>query len=403
MNYIFISPNYPECYQNFCDRLKKQGINVLGIGDCPYDELSPMLKEALTEYYKVDTLTDYTQVYKAVAYFAFHYGKIDWIESLNEFWLEQDARLRADFNVNTGVKGDDIDRYVHKSLMHQMYIDAMIPTAPQITVTDIRKAKQFIKKVGYPVVVKPERGVGASGTWKIRNEKELKAFFAELPEITYVMEQFLSGRISAFNAIYDENGEIVFEQFMDCDPIMDVVADGTDISYYTIPKVPMNVHLLGKKIIKELGAKSGMAHIEFIHLDQDYPGIGKKGDFSVLEHNMRAPGGYTLDMMNYCGSCDVYDLYARMVTGENVKKLVSKDTYFCVYAARKEQFSYTRKHEEVVAKYENNLVGHHMMPKSDWEAMGQYMYMAKFKTKKECEQFIKNVLGKENGTASAIA
>ena len=31
MNFIFISPNFPKSYWNFCDRLKKRGVNVLVI------------------------------------------------------------------------------------------------------------------------------------------------------------------------------------------------------------------------------------------------------------------------------------------------------------------------------------------------------------------------------------
>ena len=93
MNFVFISPNFPRTYWNFCDRLKKNGVTVLGVGDCAYEGLEPPLREALTEYYRVDTLEDYDQVFRAVAYFSFKYGKIDWLESNNEYWLEQDARL----------------------------------------------------------------------------------------------------------------------------------------------------------------------------------------------------------------------------------------------------------------------------------------------------------------------
>ena len=108
MNFIFISPNFPHTYWQFCDRLRRNGINVLGIGDCPYDDLEPALKGALTEYYRVSSLEDYDQVYRAVAFFAFRYGRIDWIESMNEYWLEQDARLRTDFNIHTGIREDRI-------------------------------------------------------------------------------------------------------------------------------------------------------------------------------------------------------------------------------------------------------------------------------------------------------
>ena len=71
MNFVFVSPHFPHTYWQFCDRLKKNGLNVLGIGDAPYDSLEAPLKAALTEYYRVDSLEDYSQVYRAVAFFAF--------------------------------------------------------------------------------------------------------------------------------------------------------------------------------------------------------------------------------------------------------------------------------------------------------------------------------------------
>ena len=33
MNFVFISPAFPKNYYNFCDRLLRNGFNVLGIGD----------------------------------------------------------------------------------------------------------------------------------------------------------------------------------------------------------------------------------------------------------------------------------------------------------------------------------------------------------------------------------
>ena len=92
-NFIFISPNFPTNYWQFCRELKNDGMNVLGIGDQPYDELKPELKDSLNEYYKVGSLENYDEVYRAVAFFTFKYGRIDWLESNNEYWLERDAAL----------------------------------------------------------------------------------------------------------------------------------------------------------------------------------------------------------------------------------------------------------------------------------------------------------------------
>ena len=61
MNFVFLSPNFPDSYRWFCIRLRENGVNVLGVGDAPYDALHPDLKAALTEYYAVGSLEDYQE------------------------------------------------------------------------------------------------------------------------------------------------------------------------------------------------------------------------------------------------------------------------------------------------------------------------------------------------------
>jgi len=41
----------------------------------------------------VGDMEDYDQLHRAVAYFTHKYGRIHFIESLNEHWLESEARL----------------------------------------------------------------------------------------------------------------------------------------------------------------------------------------------------------------------------------------------------------------------------------------------------------------------
>ena len=161
MNFIFIAPNFPENYRHFCDRLHRNGVTVLGIGDAPYDSLSDTVKNALTEYYKVDSLEDYSQVYRAVAFLAFRYGRIGWIESNNEYWLELDAKLRRDFNVTTGVMPDELALWKSKAAMKPVYRSAGIPSARQHHVSTIEAARGFLDEIGgYPVFAKPNVGVG---------------------------------------------------------------------------------------------------------------------------------------------------------------------------------------------------------------------------------------------------
>ena len=67
MNFVFVSPHFPHTYWQFCDRLRRNGINVLGIGDAPYDGLEAPLKAALTEYYRVDSLEGLWPICSAIS------------------------------------------------------------------------------------------------------------------------------------------------------------------------------------------------------------------------------------------------------------------------------------------------------------------------------------------------
>ena len=87
MNVVFLSPHFPPHYFRFCWSLKAAGANVLGIGDEPYDNLSQEVRAALTEYYRIDDMHDYDALVRACGYFTHRYGKIDRLDSLNEYWL----------------------------------------------------------------------------------------------------------------------------------------------------------------------------------------------------------------------------------------------------------------------------------------------------------------------------
>ena len=393
MNFVFISPNFPHTYWQFCDRLRRRGVNVLGIGDAPYEGLEPPLKSALTEYYRVSSLEDYDQVYRAVAFFAFKYGRIDWIESMNEYWLEQDAKLRTDFNVSTGIQADRIGFIKEKSLMKQLYLKAQIPTARQHAVTTREAGKAFVDQLGYPVIVKPDIGVGATNTWKLENEGDLNAFYDQLPKVPYVMEEFIQGDICSYDAIVDSRCEPLFESMTVWPPVMDIVNRDLDLMYYTCPEVPEGLRELGRRTVRAFQVDRRFVHLEFFRLTQARKGLGDVGDFVALEVNMRPAGGYTPDMMDFAHSTDVYQIYADMVAFDRRSLPESGEHCYCVYASRKDGHTYTRTHQEIMASYGGDMVMQEEMPPMNWPQMGRYMYTAKLRTFEEVQEFIQYIHG----------
>ena len=339
MNFIFISPNFPHTYWNFCDRLKRNGVNVLGIGDCPYDDLDPQLKACLTEYYKVGNMESYDEMYRAVAFLSFKHGKIDWIESNQEYWLEQDAQLREDFNITTGVQPDELSMWKSKSPMKPFYKEAGIPTARNHKVTDIEAARGFLDEIGgFPVIVKPDIGVGAADTWKLESEEDLVWFYDNLPDHPYVMEEFVYGNIYSYDAICNAEGEVLFESSNWFPPsIADMVNKGLDLAYYTTDFVPEQLRKYGRAALKAFKVKSRFVHFEFFRLTQARKNLGEVGDFVGLEVNMRPAGGYTPDMMDFAHNTDVYEIWAEMVA-YNERRLpdIGGDRY-CAFASRRDQ------------------------------------------------------------------
>ena len=384
-NFIFISPNFPLTYWRFCKELKNNGLRVLGIGDCPYNELTQEQRNSMHEYYKVSSLENYDEVFRAVAFFTFKYGKIDWLESNNEYWLERDAKLRTEFHITSGFQEEDMVRTRYKSGMKAFYAKAGIPTARYHLVKDYEPAKEFANKVGYPVVVKPDNGVGANATYKLKTDADLEFFFATKDNsIGFIMEEFVNGEVRTYDAIIDSNGEPVFESGnVTCDSLMDVVNEAKDSIFYIVKELPETMKQLGRRTVKAFGVKSRFVHFEYFVLKADQEGLGKKGDIFGLEVNMRPPGGYAPELANFANSVDVYKIWADMIAYDSTLVPMNGQHYFCGFCGRRDGKNYKMNHEDIMREYGHKMKLAARTPVALSGAMADMMYVANYDTEEE--------------------
>lgn len=391
-NFIFISPNFPTNYWKFCRELKDNGLRVLGIGDQPYDELSNELKDSLHEYYKVSSLENYDEVYRAVAFFAFQYGRIDWLESNNEYWLERDAKLRTDFHITTGFQTEDIPRIKFKSKMKEYYKKAGLTVARYHLVDDLEGCRKFIEEVGYPVVAKPDNGVGASHNFKIKNDAELESFYGQRHEgVVYIMEEFVNGIVNSYDAIIDSNGEIMFETGnVSLGSIMDIVNEKQNSLFYILKELPEETRKAGRDTVKAFDVKSRFVHFEFFRLLQDQDGLGKKDDIMALEVNMRPSGGFSPDMINFAHSTDVYKIWADMIAFDKSTKPKGESNH-CGFAGLRDEKNFVMSHEAIMEKYGSHIRMVDRIPEALSGAMGNQMYLATFATEEELMAFYEDI------------
>ncbi|XJS11109.1 acetyl-CoA carboxylase biotin carboxylase subunit family protein [Aerococcaceae bacterium WGS1372] len=383
INFIMISPHFPTNFETFAVRLKEKGINVLGIADEPYDNLSMTLRNNLTEYYRVDNMDDYDQMYRAVAYFAFKYGKIDRIESHNEHWLELDAQLRTDFNV-FGYKNLDIRLVKFKSTMKEVFREIGIPVAKGRVIKSEPDAIKLAKELKYPVIIKPDTGVGANDTYKIKSRQELKDILPALrPDVPYIMEEYIEGDIVTFDGLTNRDGEIVFASTLNNDkPIIDILEDNTDMFYHIPREIPKDLYDYGVKCVEAFGIKERFFHFEFFRT--------KDGSLYALEVNCRPPGGYTIDMFNYANDFDIFSEYANLVKDNEFKAEITRP-YHALYISRRSHVDYAYTNEEIKDKYRDELIMVVHVPGVFSQLMGESGMIFRLKEEDKLNEIIENV------------
>ena len=392
-NFIFISPNFPEAYWKFCWELKQNGLRVLGIGDAPYEELKPELRDSLHEYYKVGNLENYDEVFKAVAFFTYKYGKIDWLESNNEYWLMRDAVLRTEFHITSGFMTEDMDRIKYKSAMKAYYAKAGLPTARYHLVDGYEDAAAFIETVGYPVVVKPDNGVGANNTYKLKNDADLRHFIANKDENVYIMEEFVKGHVETFDGIVDNKGMVVFESGnVTPHSLMDVVNNGEESIYYIVREVSDKIRDAGLRTVEAFEVKSRFVHLEFFVLDQDQDGLGREGDVIGLEVNMRPAGGFTPDMYNYAYEMDVYKTWADMIAFGTASVPADRNRHYCAFVGRRDGKNYAMDHNGIMAKYGSRVKIQTRMPDALAACMANQVYIVLLDTYEELQNLFSDLL-----------
>lgn len=394
MNFIFISPHYPEHFREFTTRLKDRGVNVLGIGDAPYSDREGFM-DGLTDYIYVDSLENYESVYRGTASYIARYGRIDYVESQNEYWLMLDARLRSDFNIKTGPNSDELVKMNHKSRMKEAFKEAGVSCARYILPSNLDEAISFAAMVGYPVIIKPDKGVGAADTHKLSSEDEIRTFWKNKLDISYIEEEFVPGHIETFDGITDSKSDVLvaLSQLQPVAPL-EVVDSDSDVLSYCVD-VPDDLRWAGERILKAFVVRNRFFHFEFFRLDEDREGLGKKGSIVALEVNMRAPGGYIPDEMNYALDSDVYTIWADSVIHDRCY-MNCHFSHYVTHVGRKSSIDHRHSDEEIRERFGNNILMETEIPALHAREIGDHVFLIRSDSKEERDNIISYMLERNN-------
>jgi len=348
MNVVFLSPHFPPHMRRFSMRLRDAGATVLGLADEPYERLHPELRDALTEYYRVDDMHRYDDLVRALGWFTHRHGRIDRIESLNEHWLETDARLRTDFNV-PGITTTEIDRVKRKSAMKRVFERAGIATARGRVCRTAADTRRFVAEVGYPVIAKPDIGVGATRTYRLEDEADLDAYLTARAPVDYILEEEIEGVLLTYDGLADRDGHVVFDTTLTYGTSVLDVVQGGDMTYWIPRDIPADLREVGLRTVAAFDVRERPFHFEYFHRPD--------GAYVALEVNMRQPGGLTVDMWDYANEIDFYRAWAEVVV-RGTTEVATERPFACLWAGRKDARSYRLSHAEALLRAGDRLLFH---------------------------------------------
>ena len=383
MNYLLVSPNFPISQEFFAKGLKEKGINVLGVGSESYDALSQTLKDNLVEYFRVNDLEDYEEVFRAVAFLTYKHGKIDRIESNNEYWLELDARLREDFNVY-GVKPKQLELTKYKSKMKTMFKEAGARVAKGYAANNKEELNGILKKLELPLIAKPDNGVGSANTYKLLTQRDVEEFINEWNEkVSYFFEEFVeNGVLCTYDGLINQHGDIVFEtSFIYTQPTLDLVNNELDYANIIEPNIDSKLKELGQRIVYKFGMRERFFHIEFFRLPDS--------EYIALEYNNRIAGGTCIDLYNYSYNISLYEIYADIVLDKKIKDIVTNK--YTLSLSRRNRYQYKNSLEDIKAKYSYSIRMITTVPEVFSAAMGNTIIIVSVENKEQITEVMNYV------------
>jgi len=310
MHVIFVEPKFPFNQREFVRGLAAVGARVTGIGERPWEAIDDELRSWLVGYEQVRSVVHEPSLLEAVR----RVQAASWVDRM-EATVEAHIMPAAKVREAAGIPGTTVKTaYLcrDKPAMKEALREAGVPCAQSRGVASAQELRMFASEVGYPIILKPRAGAGASGTQRVDNDRELESAILDQGldrGASVAAEEFIEGHEGFYDTI-SIGGRVVHEFISHYYPnVLEamrtrwispqiVTTNRVDAPGYN------DLRRMGQKVIDALGITTSPTHMEWF--------FGPKG-LKFSEIGCRPPGVGVWDLYAAANDFDIYREWAMAV------------------------------------------------------------------------------------------
>ena len=311
MHVVFIEPRFPTNQRFFIRALKEVGATVTAIGEGSKESLSGELKSWLTHYEQVPSVVNEGAVLNAARFINARL-RIDRLEASVEAHIMSTAKVREAMGIEgTSVKTAFLCR--DKPSMKQALREAGVPCAQSTAASSVEEVIEFAKSVGFPLIIKPRDGAGASGAFRVNSIADIHRVADDsglAKGRSVAVEEFIEGHEGFYDTI-TIGGRVVHDFATHYYPnVLEAMRTRwINPQFITTNRIDsadgyQGLREMGQKVVTALGIGTSATHMEWFS--------GPKG-LKFSEIGCRPPGVRTWDLYNVANDVDLYREWANAI------------------------------------------------------------------------------------------
>lgn len=309
---VFVAPRFLENTNRYIAAFAAlEGVMLSVISEDPESSIPPALQGHIAGHYRVEHCLDGAQLTEAAKKIDKHVGSIDRLTGA----LEQLQMPLAEARDALGIVGMGVEtarRFRDKDRMKEVLREHGVPVAKSELVTSTQELTDFVKRVGFPIIVKPQAGLGSRATYRVTSPQDLEALaqmgLVPSREQPLQAEEFVRAREHTCETVtvagkpvwrsgtryFPTPLEVLETSWMQyCVLLPRETDDATWTRFHPVNQAALDALFGGARV----GAGTAMTHMEWFLKDD--------GSMLVSEVGARPPGVHIMPMMSLAHETDM--------------------------------------------------------------------------------------------------